>query len=58
MADSAVASDFFQSLDVQLNLSSEITFYHLGRVDDFTDLLYFLTCQISYTGIRIHTCFC
>ena len=47
MTDSTVTSDFFQSLDVQLDLSSQVTFYNLRCVDDLTDLL----CQSDGLGV-------
>ena len=58
MTDSTVASDFFQSLDVKLDLSSKITFYNLSFIDHCADLFYFFTCKISYTSIRIYSCIC
>ena len=39
MTDASVAADFLQSLDVQCDLSSQITFNSHGFVDHFADLL-------------------
>ena len=38
MTDSTIATNIHQSLDVQLDLTTKITFYLKFSADDFTDL--------------------
>ena len=58
MTDSSVASDLLKSLDVQSDLSSQITFYCIMLVHYVTDSAYFFVSQISYASIRINLCIC
>ena len=56
MTDASVAADFLQSLDVQRDLSSQITFNSHGFVDHFADLLNLIVCQVSAASVGINTC--
>ena len=47
-----------KSLDVQSDLSSQITFYCIMLVHYVTDSAYFFVSQISYASIRINLCIC
>ena len=56
MADSAVAADLLQTLDIHCDLTPQITLYHLSLIDNGGNLLYLVIGQISHAGIRVNTC--
>jgi hypothetical protein len=57
VTDSTVASDLLKTLDVQCNLTTEITLYHLRILDDLADLVHIIIREILATDIRINTGF-
>lgn len=54
MSDAPVATDFHQTLDIQRNVSSQVTFYYIFLVNDLSDLTSF--GQILNSCIRINPC--
>ncbi len=56
MTDSSVASDFLQSLDIQSDFTTKITFYHHCLINDSADSFYFIISKISDTCVRIYIC--
>lgn len=57
MADSTIAADLGQTLDIQSGLSSEVAFYQEVMVDAFTELGFFLIRKIFYSSVRVDTGF-
>ena len=54
MANSAIAADFGESLDVHGDLSSQITLDNLSFSDHFGNLLDFVIGEILDSRVRIH----
>ena len=47
MTDTSVASDFLQSLDIQSDFTTKITFYHHCLINDSLKSLNFIISQVS-----------
>ena len=56
MTDTSVASDFLQSLDIQSDFTTKITFNCHCFINYSTDFLNIIICQVSDTNVRIYTC--
>jgi len=50
--DTAVATDIHQTLDVERNLTAQITLDTQFAIDDFTQPGYFIISEIPHAGIR------
>ena len=51
MTDATVAADFLKTLDIERDLSSEITFHRLRLIDHGADSLHLIVRQIPDTGV-------
>ena len=58
MTDTSVASDFLQSLNVEGDFSTKVTFYCHCFINNCAESLYFVISQISDTCVRINFCLC
>ena len=58
MSDTAVAVNFYHSLDVEGNGSAEVTFNFVRIFDLITELCYFFLGKILCSGIGIDTGLC
>ena len=56
MTDSTIATNIHQSLDVQLDLATEITFYLEFSADDFTDLGCLVVSPLVDLQVAADTC--
>ena len=56
MTDSTIATNIHQSLDVQLDLTTEITFYFEFSADDFTDLGCLVVTPLADLQVTADTC--
>ena len=54
VTDAAVAADLLQTLDVECDLTAEITLDDLGGIDDLADAGDFFVRQVLHPGIRVH----
>ena len=55
MSDTSVAADFHQSLDIQRNFSSQVTFYKVFFIDDLSDFTR-TAGKIKFIVIRTPVC--
>src|SRR5699024_3490673 len=56
MTNTAIASDFYQSLDVQCDLTAQITFHLHIVVDVLTQFGNVILAEISHPCVRIDAC--
>ena len=56
MTDTTIATNIHQSLDIQLDLTTEITFNFEFSTDDFTDLGCLVVTPLVYLEVAADTC--
>ena len=56
MTDSTVAVDLNHSLDVECNITTEVTLNYIGCFDNVTELCYVALGQVFCADIRIDSC--
>ncbi len=57
MADTTIATDIHQALDVQLNFRTKITFYFVLGTNDLTNLGCLVIRPVFYFQVLVNTCF-
>ena len=56
MTDATIATNIHQSLDIQLDLAAEITFYFELSADNFTDLGCLVVTPLTDLQVAADTC--
>jgi hypothetical protein len=55
MPEATVAADLDESLDIEINLLSEVTFYPVTLINNLADAVYLLIRELSHPSIWVDT---
>ena len=57
VTDTTVATNIHQTLDIQLNFRTKITFYFILSSNDLTNLTCLIISPVFYFQVSVNTCF-
>ncbi len=57
MTNTTVATDIHQTLNIQLNFRTEITFHFILSTNDFTNLCSLIIRPVFHFQVSVNTCF-